>query len=207
MQATLDEFATEVPFGILHSAPKTPEYQQKDPRTCFYASLIASRMARGSGTAPAEWLVASQARHEGLLGRYGAETSSEFHDPQAAFVRKVLGLDIRFIDQRFNDERVSALTHGLRGDKKPVVFGIKAHWLVLDGFRRGRQELSWIGMDPASGQRLEESGRGLSAGFLAARLVDSGLPLVVVEGTGSSTPRFRPAKHKSQRFSPASTRS
>lgn len=206
MQADLEAFAGSVPLGVTQSAPRTPEYRQQSGRTCFYASLIAAKRAINSGFTPSEGMIASEARQAGLLGPQGAETGWDNEDEQARFVRKMLGIDIRFIDTRdsHDADRVDALTHGLLEKHSPLVFGAKAHWLVLDGFRRRGEDLSWIGMDPALGLRLEDSGRELKPPLIAARLVDSGLPLVVVEGTGRPTPRFRPASHRA-RFSPADT--
>jgi hypothetical protein len=200
LQAVLDEFGTALTPGITHTAPRTPEYRQRNNRTCFYASLIAARLALSSGFAPSESWVAAQAESEGLLSRYGAETFSEFYGQQTAFIGRILGLQVHFIDQRFDDERIDVLTNGLKDKGQPVIFGVKKHWLVLDGFKLAQDTPAWIGMDPGPGRRLEDTGRELSPSFVAARLVDTGLPTVVVEGLRRSRPRFQPAVYKTPRF-------
>lgn len=199
MQAALEAFGASLPLGTTQSAPRTPEHKQQDRRSCFYASLVAARLAITHGVGPSERSIIAQAEQEGLLGPLGAETFSEFYDPQTAFIGRVLGLQVRFIDQRFDDERIDALTRGLRNDGQPVIFGTVRHWLVLDGVKRTGNS-AWIGMDPASGRRLEDTGRGLTPAFLAARLVDSGMPTVVVEGLRQSRPRFQPTRQEVPRF-------
>jgi hypothetical protein len=192
LQHALEEYAHELPPGIIQAAPRAPEYQQRNHRTCFYASLLAARMGiMGSRLTPSERMIAVVAENEGLLGPHGAETFKEDRERQSALVKRLLGIDISFIDQRNDDQRVEALTEGLHQKGTPLVFGEKGHWLVLDGFKRARRDISWIGMDPARGRRLEDMGRELTPPYIAARLEDSGLLLVVVEGP---KPRFRSAR-------------
>jgi len=203
MQLALEEFGQTLPRNVLQSAPRTPEYKQRSPRTCFYASLIAARLSLGSRMLPSEGHIAAQANRAGLLGEHGAETFSEHRDDQAAFVDKVLGLQIRFIDQKYDDdERIDALTRGLRDEGKPVLFGTYRHWVVLDGFKRTRKA-GWIGMNPASGRRLEDTGEELYPPYIASRLVASGMPLVVIENSHEPAARFRPAHHSTARSIPA----
>lgn len=197
MQAVMEDFVRTLGHGVTQSALRTPEHHQQSQTSCFYASLVAIRLAIAHGIAPSERSVITRAEEEGLMSPYGAETGHHFYERQTQFINKILGLDVRFIDPRQDDERVDALTHGLRNGQ-PLVFGTIRHWLVLDGFKRDQAETSWIGMNPASGRRLEEVGRGLNPAFLAARLIDSGLPTVVVEDTSKHRPRFRPTAPRFQ---------
>lgn len=203
MQADLEAFSEELPRRIVRAAAYTPEYRQRSPITCFYASLIAARQALGARMLPSEELIAARAFSEGLLGQHGAETFTEFQQDQAAFVDRMLGLEIRFIDLHSHaDEGVEALTHGLKDEAKAVVFGTYHHWVVLDGFKRARNT-AWIGMDPANGRRMEDSTGGLAPAYIATRLAAGHMPMVVIENPRKPKDRFRPATPRSERFKPA----
>lgn len=203
----INNFADQLEPDITQAAPRTVTYRQMDGRTCFYASLIGIRNALNPEAQPiSDRSVAAQALEHDLLTQHGARTWSEFQEQQKRFVACVLGLEINFLHQGSVD-RVDALTYRMKNKGNPVVFGpTHNHWIALDGFIKGNQGLGWIGMDPASGEHLEESGRIISAQTVLTRVIEASLPVVVVEGVTRAVPRFAPAAKQPARFSPVHKR-
>jgi hypothetical protein len=146
------------------------------------------------GSADERRIVEESGQH-GLMNPAGAETGKEYQERQAEFVNRILGLDIRFVDQSNLDiglEVSSALQ-----SRKQVVLGRAlplgstglSHWVGLDGINRLRfgGNIRFGGMDTSSGQRVEYSPEEVHADLLKFAM-----PLVVVEGMQPGS-RMRPA--------------
>ena len=212
-------------MGDTQSALRVPSLLQPDRLTCFYGSLGGISMAlHGPNVDVAA--VARRAYREGLMANDGANTDRDMYNSQTEFARRELGLPIKLIEPSTKNETASmrAVTHGLRAGNH-VVFGFTSHhWVALDGFRRfglGAEDVSWAGMNPANGLRIEEqqaNGR-LSPAHMLDRLIKAGLPVVIVGeelpprfvGRDASEavppPRFKRAETRppsADRFRPAS---
>jgi len=205
---TVYDFTGTLPMGLTTAASPTTVYRQPDHLTCFYASLAGIATAQHGQHLDVE-RIGALASNEGLLVEDGAYTlSDEARKRQVDFVGKHMAININFVDQsiRQGATRLHVLTHGLRGGN-PVVFGLQNHWVALDGFLkwgRDRDEVTWTGMNPAPGKRIEQDPveRRLSPKVILDRLLVANKPVVVVEnavpprfaGRGvADIPRFRPA--------------
>ena len=161
----------------------TSSYSQQDRRSCFYAGLIGISGGISPGQPlPDEQIIIAASEQERLIGPHGAETLGRRDQRrQTDFVRRHLGLNIGFpqeLDGRV--EGANALTHGLVEDGNPVLLGLPRHWVVLDGIVKNRDgSLSWIGMNPAGGQRIV-----LNADLIHQRLMRRDMPVVTVENLG-----------------------
>jgi hypothetical protein len=221
-QDALLNFVDDLPMGLTQSAQKVTSLRQPDHLSCFYASLASIATSVHGEVVDLQGLT-SRARREGLLVEDGANTGAHSHgqervailEHQVEFVQQEMELPIVFIptDTAHDMASIQAVTRGLDAGNH-VVFGFTGnHWVALDGFKRwgrGREAVSWAGMNPAGGRRIENqqtNGR-LSPAHMLRRIITGNLPVVVVgeelpprfsgqtaSDRASAQPRFRRAEH------------
>lgn len=184
------EFVDGLPIGDSGIAPDVISTPQPDGLTCFYASL--GGVAAALGRTVDVRAVAAQSRTEALLTPTGAFTNTpEAQVRQREFVRRTMGLNIKFIRNTAVFERVDAVTNGLK-DGDHVIFGLPRHWVALDGIRKygpARDQATWTGMNPSGGRRIEGDPRmHIKPSTVVGRLIAEDMPVVVVGGL--VTPRF-----------------
>lgn len=182
--------AKTLPHELIRPLP-VPQYRQRDGKACFFASLIAAKMALSGQNYPHnELALTAQARQRKLMDDRGALTDVQHMDDQTAFIREQLGLNVRFIND--SQEAAFACTeHVSRG--KPSLFGLPGHWVLLDAIdnRKGNPEqMQWEAMDP-----IRDTPRQISLDTIIERLGatrrNGWMPIVVVEGLVEGNPLFR----------------
>lgn len=185
--------------SVVNNLPKetirpvqVPQYRQRDPSGCFFADLIAAKVALSRNKQPHnEMEITAQARSRGLMDDRGAFTYVENYEELQAFVRENLGLNVSFINRA--DEAIFACTEGVsRG--KMALFGLPGHWVLLhalDNRTGDPTKLESIAMDP-----MRDQPRQISIDTIIERLGPKNtmerMPLVVVDGLAEDESLFSP---------------
>lgn len=201
IRGSVYDFVDSLPVGESSKAAEVMGCIQPDNTSCFYAALGGVAATLNGQTFNISDVV-TEARSERLIGPDGADTSLEAQMLQQDFVRRLLGVNINFINPFFDQDalRVKALTTGLVEEGTHVLFGLPAHWVALNGIRnRGapNSEITWTGMDPAGARRIGTRKRPvIGPQTIVDRLLADDMPVVTVlsEDSGFTPQNNTPTK-------------